>query len=170
MEKERIVLIVTSTYNGQAPDTANKFAEYCKYLTPNSLAGVKVAIIGIGNSNWKSFPENNPVLVLHIAFLLNEHYLGRVVTVATNSNDNKQLRHLPFGVPIKVSDLLGQYVDLQAPITATFLNAEVASAVDSEQAEKLALTSAFMTDIAFNAQSIDCQIQIVVVKTTNYYY
>ena len=29
LEKERLVLIATSTYNGQPPDNAKKFAEYC---------------------------------------------------------------------------------------------------------------------------------------------
>jgi cytochrome P450/NADPH-cytochrome P450 reductase len=270
-EKDGFALIVASTYNGQPPDNAKKFAEYCKVLEPNSLSGVNVAIIGIGNSNWKSFqafplyienalssagakivcrrgvadeekdikgdthswvdlefwpsafkfvgldpktsgksvkidrygddaldlvvtdsnelschllrsldnkfatvlssrelqspnsgrstrhiefklpknvdycvgdhlaifPENDPELIIRFGSLINEHDLGRVVTVTAASNDHKVFRHLPFGIPIKVSELLGRHVDLQAPITASFLNAAVASAVDPEQLDIL---------------------------------
>lgn len=268
-ETDRLALIVTSTYNGQPPDNAKKFAEYCKEIEPKSLSGVNVAIIGVGNSNWKSFqafpsfietalrsagaqilckrgvadeekdiqgdidswidsefwplalesigidpiikgvktdrscddplglvitdsdelsshllrspenvfatvmstyelqspgsgrstrhvefklptqmqysagdhlavfPENHPELVLRFGSLISEHDLGRVVTVTTTSNNDKALRHLPLGIPTKVSDLLGRHVDLQAPITASFVNAAVLSAVDPEQRDIL---------------------------------
>jgi cytochrome P450/NADPH-cytochrome P450 reductase len=270
-EKDSLVIIVTSTYNGYPPDNAKKFAEYCKNLEPNSLQGVKVAIIGIGNSIWKSFqafppfiefalrsagaeilcergvadeekdiqgdidsrvdsefwpsvfeavglkpytsakrasidryysdvlelvvtdstrqshhplrsagnklatvvsarelhspssdrsarhvefklpigmdyhegdhlaifPENDSELVLRVASLLKEHDLGRVAMMTAASNDDTAFRHLPLGIPIKVSDLLGRYVDLQAPITTSFVNVAVLSAADFEQAEAL---------------------------------
>ena len=270
-EKDRLILIVASTYNGLPPDNAKKFAEYCKNLGPNSLRGTKVAIIGIGNSNWKRFqafpsfietalrsagaeilcergvadeekdiqgdidswvdseflptvfeavglkpytsakrvsidrycsdvpepvmtnstkqshhllrsagnklatvvsarelhspssdrsarhvefklpigmdyhegdhlailPENDFELVRRVASLLKEHDLGRVVMMTAASNDDKAFRHLPLGIPIKVTDLLSRYVDLQAPITTSFVNAAVLSVTDLEQAETL---------------------------------
>ena len=93
------------------------------------------------------FPENYPEFVLRVASLLNEHGLGQVVTATTvDSNDDKPLRRLPFGVPTKVSDLLGRHVDLQVPITASFVNAAVVSAVDSEQAKILKEISELICD------------------------
>lgn len=53
--QKNLTLIVTSTYNGQPPNNAKKFAAYCRQLGVNSLSGTNVAIVGIGNSNWKSF-------------------------------------------------------------------------------------------------------------------
>ena len=54
-EKDRLALIVTTTYNGHPPENAKNFTEFCKGLQPKSLSSLKVAIIDIGNSNWKSF-------------------------------------------------------------------------------------------------------------------
>ena len=272
--RECINLIVTSTYNGQPPDNAKKFAEYLKTLQPGSLSGVKVAICGIGNSNWKSFqsfpcsianalesagadiicprgiadeekdlkndvgawrqfefwpsafeaigldpaqissdsdcisdvpelnvndtieqatviprssetklatvisarelqcstsdrstrhielklpngmnyregdhiavfPENNCELVLQFASLLNEHDLGRTVKVSSTNNSNgsqpqqsRGMGHLPFDTPVRVSDLLSRHVDLQAPVSAAFINlaAESASCLKDREA------------------------------------
>ena len=267
-QKNRLALIVTSTYNGQPPDNAKKFAQYCKELEPKALSGVKVAIIGVGNSNWKSFqafpsyienalqsadaeifcargvadeegdmqgdihswlnskfwpcafesigldpkaiqansekanrelgivvtdseepsrhnlrssdnelvtvvssrelqsadsgrstrhvefrlpnsmnyeagdhlavyPENDPELVLRFASLIGEPNLGRAILVKADEISVESLRHLPLGIPTKVSDLLGKHVDLQAPVTASFLNAAVACATDQQQRDVL---------------------------------
>lgn len=76
------------------------------------------------------FPENDPELVLRFASLVDEPDLGRVVLVETDDNDVESFRHLPLGVPTKVLDLLGKYVDLQAPVTTSFLSAAVACATD----------------------------------------
>jgi len=62
LDPDRLHVIVASTYNGQPPDNAKKFAKYMKTLAPGSLEGVKVAILGVGNSNWKSF-QAFPALV-----------------------------------------------------------------------------------------------------------
>jgi cytochrome P450/NADPH-cytochrome P450 reductase len=67
------------------------------------------------------FPENDSELVLRVASLLKEHDLGRVAMMTAASNDDTAFRHLPLGIPIKVSDLLGRYVDLQPPITTSFV-------------------------------------------------
>lgn len=275
-DKDRLSLIVTSTYNGQPPNNAKKFARYCEQLKSNSLLGLKVAVIGIGNSNWKSFqafplyienalhsagaeilcrrgvadeendmqgdirrwvgsefwpcafesvgldpknskkraveidrdhhdsnglhlitvtdsvesgrhllrssenelvtvissrelqspgsgrstrhiefqlpsimdydagdhmaifPENDPQLVLLFGSLIQEHDLGRVVTVTSGGNGGGSgFRHLPLGIPTKVSDLLGKHVDLQAPITCSFVTAAVASATDPVEQNNL---------------------------------
>lgn len=275
-DKDRLSLIVTSTYNGQPPNNAKKFARYCEQLKPNSLLGFKVAVIGIGNSNWKSFqafplyienalhsagaeilcrrgvadeendmqgdirrwvdsefwpcafesvgldpktskkraveidrdhhdsngldlitvtdsvesgrhllrssenelvtvissrelqspgsgrstrhiefqlpsimdydagdhmaifPENDPQLVLLFGSLVQEHDLGRVVIVTSGSSGGGSgFRHLPLGIPTKVSDLLGKHVDLQAPITCSFVTAAVASASDPVEQNNL---------------------------------
>lgn len=271
-KKDRLNLIVTSTYNGQPPDNAKKFAEYCKQLDYDSLSEIKVAIIGIGNSNWKSFqafptyienelcsagaeilckrgvadeeadmqgdvrswvdsefwpcvfklvgldpntkraartemdfnkgrfavidstemgrddfrspdnelvtvvstrelqspdsgrstqhiefclpkamdyetgdhlavfPENDPQLVLRFGSLIREHDLGRVVVVNTqnkNAGVAESTSHLPLGIPTKVSDLLGKHLDLQAPVTPSFLSAAAAGATDPKQREVL---------------------------------
>lgn len=56
-----LTLIVTSTYNGQPPENARGFAKWAtEALMPGSLAGGRCSVLGIGNSNWKSyqaFPE-----------------------------------------------------------------------------------------------------------------
>jgi len=279
LDKESLTLIVTSTYNGQPPDNAKQFAKYCASLEPGSLAGTKIAILGIGNSNWKSFqnfptsieaalvaagaeiicprgvadeeqdlldavetwceegfwpsafetvgvdsatsimcptknldasspgsvpkllvtdsteqstsllrrspenefatvmsarelqcptsgrstrhiefklpsgmkysegdhisivPHNNPEVVLRIASLINEQDLGRTVTVAAvanNGNGNVRLGHLPLEIPVTIFDLLGRHIDLQAPLTASFMKAAAESANDPEEAETIA--------------------------------
>lgn len=266
--KDRLSLIVTSTYNGQPPDNAKKFSQYCKELAPDALSGTKVAIIGVGNSNWKSFqafpmyieitlrsagaevfcsrgvadeegdmqgdlhswvdsefwpsafesvgldpktfqynnsptqepglvvvanskepgrrllrssenelatvvasrelqstgsdrstqhvefrlpntmsyeagdhlavfPENDPGLVLRFASLVDEPDLGRAVLVKADDNSPKSLRHLPLGIPTNVWDLLGKHVDLQAPVTTSFLTTAVECANDPEQRDIL---------------------------------
>lgn len=267
-KKDRLTLIVCSTYNGQPPNNAKKLAEYCSNLKPASLSDINLAILGVGNSNWKSFqafpiylenslrsagakficgrgiadeekdiqedvhswfdlkfwpcvfesvglnpntsrmdltkvdhdykkslglvvtnstelsrqilrspgnqfatvtatrelqssdsgrstrhiefklpsdmeyhtgdhlavfPENDPELVLDFASLINEHDLGRVVKVTLKSDGGKEFRHLPIGVPTKVLDLLSRHIDLQAPITTSFVKAAVDSTVDPEQ-------------------------------------
>jgi cytochrome P450/NADPH-cytochrome P450 reductase len=284
LSRECINLIVTSTYNGQPPDNAKKFAEYLKTLQPGSLSGIKVAICGVGNSNWKSFqsfpcsiinalesagadiicprgiadeekdlksdvgawrqfefwpsafeavgldpaqissdsdctsdvpklnvtecteqaniiprsngtklatvisarelqcstsdrstrhielklpngmnyregdhiavfPENNSELILQIASLLNEHDLGRTVKVSSTSNSNgsqpqqsRGMGHLPFDVPVRVSDLLARHVDLQAPASAAFINLAAESASCLKDREVLKEISELICD------------------------
>ena len=75
-------------------------------------------------------PENNPELVLRVASLINEQDLGRTVTATatataaatanTNANaDDEQVQvsprgtgHLPLGIRVKISNLLGRHIDL----------------------------------------------------------
>jgi len=285
-QKDRLVLVVTSTYNGQPPDNAKIFAKYCKGIEPNSLSDVTVAIIGVGNSNWKSFqvfpsyiettlrsagakilcsrcvadeekdlkgeiqswigselwpsafrfvgldsntsadivdidrnrhnaldlgitdsseqsrhllrspdnklapvisscelqcldsgrstrhielklprtmdyragdhlaifPENDPELVFQFASIIKEHDLGRVVTVKVAVNCDK-FRHLPIGIPMTVSDLLGRHIDLQAPITLCFMKTAITSTVNADELNILKGIS----DLISNDASSNCQ-------------
>jgi len=48
-----LALIVTSTYNGTPPDNARKFSKWAE--TSSDLSGLQVGVLGIGNSNWKTF-------------------------------------------------------------------------------------------------------------------
>ena len=50
---EGLALVVTSTYNGTPPDNARKFSKWAE-TSPN-LSGLQVGVLGIGNSNWKTF-------------------------------------------------------------------------------------------------------------------
>lgn len=285
-QKDGLVLIVTSTYNGQPPDNAKEFAKYCKCLEQNSLSDVTVAILGVGNSNWKSFqafpsnleitlrsagakilcrrgvadeekdlegeiqswigselwpsafklvgldpntnidtiglgrnheialdlmitdsseqsrhllrsqdnklapvistrelqcldsgrstrhielklprdmdyragdhlaifPENDPELVLRFGSLIKEHDLGRVVTVKVARNCDK-VRHLPIGIPVKVVDLLSRHVDLQSPITPSFMKVAIASTVNADELKILKGIS----DLMSNDANSSCQ-------------
>ena len=46
------VLIVTASYEGQAPDNAKKFLSWIESRKANELAGVKFAVFGCGNLQW----------------------------------------------------------------------------------------------------------------------
>ena len=46
------VLIVTASYEGQAPDNAKKFLSWIESREANELAGVKFAVFGCGNLQW----------------------------------------------------------------------------------------------------------------------
>ncbi len=46
------VVIVTASYEGQAPDNAKKFLSWIESRAANELAGVKFAVFGCGNLQW----------------------------------------------------------------------------------------------------------------------
>eukprot|EP00951_Prasinocladus_malaysianus_P029950 scaffold279262_cov36-Prasinocladus_malaysianus.AAC.2 len=50
-----VALVVTSTYNGTPPDNARKFAKWADSLSASSLEGVRFGLLGVGNSNWKTY-------------------------------------------------------------------------------------------------------------------
>lgn len=55
------VLIVTSTYNGCPPDNAEKFAAWLAgALPPDALAGVRFAVLGCGNKQWRATFQKFP--------------------------------------------------------------------------------------------------------------
>ena len=49
-----IVLIVTATYNGLPPDNAQLFYQWFK-TSPLALNGLRYAVLGCGNTQWKTF-------------------------------------------------------------------------------------------------------------------
>lgn len=46
------VIVVTSSYEGQAPDNARKFVSWIDGRAPGKLAGVRFAVFGCGNRQW----------------------------------------------------------------------------------------------------------------------
>ena len=46
------VVIVTASYEGQAPDNAKKFLAWVESRAPADLAGVRFAVFGCGNRQW----------------------------------------------------------------------------------------------------------------------
>ncbi len=61
---DALVVIVTSSYNGQPPDNAKKF---CGWLangeSPDALAGVRYTVFGCGDRNWASTYQAVPALI-----------------------------------------------------------------------------------------------------------
>ena len=55
---EFVVLVVSSTGNGDAPDNADKFYRYCKRkTTPPVFTNVPFAVVSLGDSNYEQFCE-----------------------------------------------------------------------------------------------------------------
>jgi len=46
------VLVVTASYEGQAPDNAKKFLSWIESLSAGALKGVRFAVFGCGNRQW----------------------------------------------------------------------------------------------------------------------
>jgi len=57
------VVIVTSTYNGTPPDNAAKFAEYLANAPAGCCAGVRYAVLGCGNKQWKQTFQKFPQML-----------------------------------------------------------------------------------------------------------
>lgn len=58
------VVIVTSTYNGQPPDNAKKFADWLEGgAGPGALRGVRYGVLGLGNRQWRTTFQKFPELV-----------------------------------------------------------------------------------------------------------
>ena len=53
----RLVIIVTSTYNGLPPDNAGKFKKWLGTQKANSLDGLSYAVFGVGNSQWHTYQQ-----------------------------------------------------------------------------------------------------------------
>lgn len=63
LPKEGAVLIITSSYNGQAPDNAAKFVKWIDQAEAGEFKGVKYAVFGCGNRNWASTYQRIPQLI-----------------------------------------------------------------------------------------------------------
>ncbi|WP_438823752.1 cytochrome P450 [Bacillus sp. JJ1764] len=63
LPKDGVVLIVTSSYNGNPPKNARKFVKWLKDAEPASLENVKYAVFGCGDTNWASTYQSVPTLI-----------------------------------------------------------------------------------------------------------
>ncbi|MFO0621050.1 MAG: cytochrome P450 [Polyangia bacterium] len=63
LPKEGVVLIVTSSYNGQPPDNARKFCLWLQAVPAASLLGVRYAVFGCGNRDWATTYQAVPQLI-----------------------------------------------------------------------------------------------------------
>jgi cytochrome P450/NADPH-cytochrome P450 reductase len=56
LPKAGAVLFVTSTYNGEPPDNALRFAKWLPSAAAGSgVAGLPFAVLGVGNSQWATY-------------------------------------------------------------------------------------------------------------------
>ena len=53
----RLVVIVTSTYNGLPPDNAGKFKKWLQAQKAKALDGLSFAVFGVGNSQWHTYQQ-----------------------------------------------------------------------------------------------------------------
>ncbi|MBS7541218.1 bifunctional cytochrome P450/NADPH--P450 reductase [Ancylobacter lacus] len=54
------VVIVTSTYNGAPPDNAAGFARWLDSAPPDACAGLRFAVLGCGNAQWRQTFQKFP--------------------------------------------------------------------------------------------------------------
>ena len=52
LPKDRPVLIITSTYEGEPPENAGQFLKWVEAIDGKSLAGVQYAVFGCGNRGY----------------------------------------------------------------------------------------------------------------------
>ncbi len=58
LPKHGLTILVAATYNGTPPDNAVKFEQWLqKDLPENQLQGVRFAVFGCGNTQWKTFQQ-----------------------------------------------------------------------------------------------------------------
>eukprot|EP00873_Tetraselmis_striata_P018906 jgi/Tetstr1/439170/TSEL_027621.t1 len=50
-----LLVVVTSTYNGTPPDNARAMLTWLRSAEAGALKGVRFALFGVGNSNWKTY-------------------------------------------------------------------------------------------------------------------
>lgn len=53
----RLIVVVTSTYNGLPPDNAVKFKAWLQTQESGSLKGLRFAVFGVGNSQWHTYQQ-----------------------------------------------------------------------------------------------------------------
>jgi len=74
-----VLIITSSTGNGDAPDNADKFFRLCKRRTTASIfAGVPFAVCALGDSNYDAFCETGRMFDHHIERLGGVRILKRV--------------------------------------------------------------------------------------------
>lgn len=63
MSTERPLVIITSSYEGQPPDNAARFVTWLESSKSKDLTGVKFAVFGCGNRDWRETYQRVPKLV-----------------------------------------------------------------------------------------------------------
>uniref|UniRef100_A0A7S4BGC7 Methionine synthase reductase n=1 Tax=Chrysotila carterae TaxID=13221 RepID=A0A7S4BGC7_CHRCT len=73
-----VIVVTSSTGNGDAPDNAEKFLRYIKRrTTPNIFEGVPFAVCALGDSNYELFCEVGKLFDQHIERLGGKRFLKR---------------------------------------------------------------------------------------------
>ncbi|WP_377890463.1 bifunctional cytochrome P450/NADPH--P450 reductase [Alkalihalobacillus sp. R86527] len=57
------VLIVSASYNGNAPDNADKFVQWLEEMEEGEVNGVQYAVFGCGDRNWANTYQRIPSLI-----------------------------------------------------------------------------------------------------------
>ncbi|KAJ1507835.1 hypothetical protein HMI55_000617 [Coelomomyces lativittatus] len=68
-DSKAIHVIIVSTYNGEPPANAKKFKEFIASAAPETMKGVRFAVYGCGNSQWRTF-QKVPMFIDHQMELL----------------------------------------------------------------------------------------------------
>jgi cytochrome P450/NADPH-cytochrome P450 reductase len=63
LPKDRPVVIITASYEGQPPDNAAHFVEWLQSLSGDEAAGTKFAVFGCGHKDWRTTFQRIPNLV-----------------------------------------------------------------------------------------------------------
>ncbi|KAI5359387.1 putative Flavoprotein-like superfamily [Septoria linicola] len=111
--KDKPVIFISSSYEGQPPDNAKKFVSWLEGLGQDtqSLSGAKYAVFGVGNSDWASTFHRIPTLVDDLL------------------EKSGATRLLPAGFTNVKTDLIGPWDEWSAKIL------EVLTAGDAETAK-----------------------------------
>ncbi|KAL9111866.1 MAG: hypothetical protein Q9227_003716 [Pyrenula ochraceoflavens] len=60
--RDRPIVVITSSYEGEPPDNARHFVHYLETLKEKSLEGVSYAVFGCGNHEWQATYQKIPKL------------------------------------------------------------------------------------------------------------
>ncbi|HHT7239771.1 TPA: bifunctional cytochrome P450/NADPH--P450 reductase [Bacillus cereus] len=63
LSKEGAVLIVTSSYNGQPPESAAQFVKWLEQANTEECAGIRYAVFGCGDRNWANTYQSVPKFI-----------------------------------------------------------------------------------------------------------
>ncbi|KAH6968090.1 cytochrome P450 [Fusarium avenaceum] len=85
---DRPVVIVTSSYEGQAPHNAALFIDWLANLKGKELKNVSYAVYGCGHADWVKTYQRIPKLV---DTALEEHGAQRIVTLATTDAKDRDM-------------------------------------------------------------------------------
>ncbi|MFE9369990.1 cytochrome P450 [Streptomyces sp. NPDC006711] len=88
LPKDRPVVIVAASYNGQPTDDAARFVRWVEEAEPGSAAAVPYAVLGVGDRNWAATYQRVPTLIDdRLAALGGERLLPRAEADASGELD-----------------------------------------------------------------------------------